>query len=337
MNADNNKPTPTMDLISKYLAGEANAEEAMLLDDWLADPDNAREFKRIAALWNQLPGATIPQTPSPQEAWTELEPLLPADRRPVIVRLLFNRYMAAAVTGLLICLSFIWLSRDRDQRPDQSNVLTYYTKAATSHVKPDTMPDGTTITINRNSSVVYTTHFNQSDRSVILKGECYFNVAPDQSNPFIISMGQLNIKVVGTSFNVRENTPPGNIEVQVQSGVVKMYTSQQEIMVHKGQTGIYNLQNRNLHVRDTLDINSLSYATKTFSFNDIAFTDACRYLENAFNVKIAIDTQKFAGCRISAQFDNKPLDYILNVIDATLNTTHQQQGNTIQIKGKGCQ
>lgn len=330
MNAHNNQAIT--DLISKYLAGEANAEEAMQLDDWLANPENAREFKRIAALWQRLPGEAMPQPPSAQQAWTELEPRLPGAGRPAIVRMLFNRY-AAAIIGMVFIVSFFFLTRNKP--PSQAPVA-YINKVAGSETKTDTMPDGTTITINKHSSVAYTTGFSKTDRQVILQGECYFNVVPDKNHPFTISLYDLTIKVVGTSFNVREITPPGNIEVQVQSGVVKMYTRQQEITVNKGQAGIYNKQHQELYVQDTFDINSIGYATKTFSFNDIAFTDACRYLEKAFNVTITIDAQKFAGCRLSAQFDNKPLPYILNIINATLNTTYQQQGNAILISGNGC-
>ncbi|AXY74788.1 FecR family protein [Paraflavitalea soli] len=321
------------ELISKYLAGEANAAEAMLLDDWLAAPENAREFKRIAALWNQLPGTAIPQPPAPQQAWAELEPLLTANRPAAIIRRLRNHYAAAAVIGLLILAAVYWFTRTKEHPNSGANQIT---KATTNALRTDTMPDGSTITINKNSEVVYTAGFNKSDRQVAMKGECYFNVVPDKSKPFVISVYDLTIKVVGTSFNVRDVTPSGNIEVQVQSGVVKMYTPQKEITVNKGQTGIYNKQRQALYVRDSLDINSIGYATRTFSFNDMAVIDACRYLEKAFNVTINLDTQQFNGCRLSAQFDNKSLPYILNIINATLNTTYRQQGNTIFISGNGC-
>lgn len=334
MNANNNNTI--MDLISKYLAGEANAEEAMQLDDWLANPDNAREFKRIRALWERLPGTDTLRPLSSQQAWTELEPLLPPARKPVITRFLLNRYAAAAVTGLLIILSFVWFNRSKEPRSHIPDDPAYITQATAGDIKTATMPDGTTITINQHSAVKYTTGFNKTDRQVILQGEAYFDVVPDKNNPFMISIADLTIKVVGTSFNVREFTPPGIIEVQVQSGVVNMYTAQKEIMVHKGQSGIYSIPDQELYVKDTLDINSVGYATKTFSFNDIALTDACRYLEKAFHVTIVPDAQKMAACRLSARFDNKPLDYILNVINATLNTTSSRQGNTIYINGNGC-
>ncbi|NII27865.1 DUF4974 domain-containing protein [Pseudoflavitalea sp. X16] len=334
MNATNKNTM--MDLISKYLAGEANAEEAMQLEDWLANPENAREFIRIRALWHQLPGAATPQTPSTQQAWSELEAMLPPGKKPAVVRLLFHRYAAAAIIGLLIILPFVWFNHSKEPRSQASNDPVYITQTTTGDIKTTTMPDGTTITINQHSAVKYTTGFNKYDRQVTLRGEAYFNVIPNKEHPFMISIADLTIKVVGTSFNVRDITPPGLIEVQVQSGVVKMYTTQKEIIVHKGQTGIYNQQAQELYVTDTLDINSIGYATKTFSFNDIALTDACRYLEKAFHVTIVPDAQKMAACRLSARFNDMPLDYILNVINATLNTTSSRQGDTIHITGNGC-
>jgi ferric-dicitrate binding protein FerR (iron transport regulator) len=92
-----------------------------------------------------------------------------------------------------------------------------------------------------------------------------------------------------------------------------------------------------LNVKNELDLNSISYATKTFYFNDLPFVDACRYLEKAFNIIIKLDEQKFAECRLSAEFNNKSLDYILDIISATLNSSYKKQGNTIYITGEGCQ
>jgi ferric-dicitrate binding protein FerR (iron transport regulator) len=255
----------------------------------------------------------------------------------MLTRLLVNRYTAAAVIGLLVFLPLLWLNRSKEPSQAPPKDLTWFTKAATTGIKTDSLPDGSVITMNSNSTLAYTNHFNTSNREVTLKGECYFNVVHNPSQPFIITLDELKIQVVGTSFNIRKVLTNKSIEVQVQSGVVKMYTSAKDITVHKGQTGIYYLQTQDFALKDTLDVNSISYATKTFSFNDITLTEACQYLEKAFNVQIRPDTQKLAGCRLSAQFDNKPLTYILDVINATLNTTYQKQDDTIYINGNGCQ
>jgi transmembrane sensor len=335
MHADNNKSA--LDLVSKYLAGEANAEEAMLLDDWLTHPDNKKEFDRLTALWHQLPGTPVPAPPPAQQVWAALEPRLQPNLPSIFRRLLFNRYAVAAVIALLVFVPLLWFNRSNKQPPAPQQELTRFTKAAATGIKTDSLPDGSVITMNSNSSVAYTSQFNTANREVTLNGECYFNVVHNPSQPFIITIDELKVQVVGTSFNIRKVPANNSIEVQVQSGIVKMYTAVKDITVHKGQTGIYYLPTQDFALRDTLDVNSISYATKTFSFNDIPLTEACQYLAKAFDVQIKPDTQKLAGCRLSAQFDNKPLTYILDVISATLNTTYQQQDNTIYINGNGCQ
>jgi transmembrane sensor len=116
-----------------------------------------------------------------------------------------------------------------------------------------------------------------------------------------------------------------------------MYTSAKELLLKKGQTGIYEIARGELILKNEINVNSISYATKTFSFNDISFADAVVFLEDAFSVDIKFDSKKFNDCRITAEFANKPLTYILEVINATLNTTYIQQGNTYSITGEGCQ
>ncbi|MGB8193936.1 MAG: FecR family protein, partial [Chitinophagaceae bacterium] len=182
----------------------------------------------------------------------------------------------------------------------------------------------------------YTPSFNRSDRKIELSGESFFNVAHDKNKPFIITLGNLSIRVIGTAFNVLPVVANGTIEVQVQSGVVKMLSPKGEITVSKGETGVFFIKTNELVNRKGIDANSFSYATGTFSFTDLSVEQVCRYLEKSFDVTIELKTEKLAGCRITAQFDNKSLDYILDVINATVNTSYTRKGNHIYLDGKGC-
>ena len=122
-----------------------------------------------------------------------------------------------------------------------------------------------------------------------------------------------------------------------QSSFIKLWQKRKEIEIRKGQTGLYRQTDQVLAIREGIDVNSLSYATKSFSFNDLSLPEVCAYLENSFQVSIRADKEKLGNCRITAQFDNKPLDYILDVISATLNTSYTKQGSNIFIHGEGCQ
>ena len=84
----------------------------------------------------------------------------------------------------------------------------------------DTLPDGSVVTLNKNSSLNYPSKFKGNKRAIALKGEAFFNVTPDKENPFVINVNDVEIKVVGTSFNVRSEN--GVTEVIVETGVVQV-------------------------------------------------------------------------------------------------------------------
>lgn len=334
----NKENKPQFELISKYLAGEATSGEAMQLHESLKHQNYKDEYEKISQLWNYLPKTSAIQIPPVAEEWIELDKKIKHSEKFKIRKLIFYRFIiAASIIGLILMVSYTWFISSKKEQIAHNNKQPNIIKAATDEVRTDTLPDGSIIIMNKNSSVLYAPDFNNKTRELVLRGESYFNVIPDETKPFLIAVDKLRIKVVGTSFNVRNHFPDESIEVQVQSGIVKMYTTQKEITVIKGQTGVYNRHVGELNVKDTFDVNSISYATKTFSFNDLSFVDACRYLEKAFNVVIKINAEKFSDCRLSAEFNNKSLDYILDIISATLDSSYKKQGNTIYIIGKGCQ
>ena len=76
---------------------------------------------------------------------------------------------------------------------------------------------------------------------------------------------------------------------------------------------------------------------KSFSFDDLPFTEAIGYLENAFMVDIQYDSSRFKDCRLFAEFTNAPLNSILDALCATLNSTYTKKENIYYIKGQGCQ
>src|SRR6185295_8602769 len=71
------------------------------------------------------------------------------------------------------------------------------------NVLVDTLSDGSVITLNKRSTITYPSKFKGNTRAIALKGEAFFNVAPDQKKPFIISVNDEQETVVGTSFNIK--------------------------------------------------------------------------------------------------------------------------------------
>ena len=96
--------------------------------------------------------------------------------------------------------------------------------ASNESVISDTLSDGSVVALNKNSTLSYPKSFDTKLRQVTLKGEAFFEVKRNFEQAFIISAGESFVKVLGTSFNVKAYADSANVEVTVVSGLVQLYT-----------------------------------------------------------------------------------------------------------------
>jgi transmembrane sensor len=327
MTSDHNSPT---ELISKYLAGEASPDEAIAVADWLQVPENKAEFDKLSLLWYKTNNQKTPALPNKEAMWNQLQTGIRSGRIRRLKQIFYYAAAACVVIGLLI--TGILISNNRTSTTSTEDHVVH---TANDEIRSDSMSDGSVITLHKQSRISYAKYFGKDNRQVTLHGQAFFNVAHDPSKPFIISVGEIKVQVVGTSFNVQE-TEDGFIKVEVESGIVKLEKEDQQLLVRKGETGLYNSSLKAFTLRRSVNANNFSYATRSFYFNDISLADACHYLEEAFSVQIQFDQKKMSNCRLTATFEGKPLGYILEVLSATLDLKHKMSGKVIYLTGPGC-
>ncbi|TWW01908.1 FecR domain-containing protein [Chitinophaga pinensis] len=283
----------TDELLSRYFSGEASPEEAMTIDDWRARNDaNNKEFNALRAAWNAT-SAHPYVIQDARSAWQQMQPL-PQRNRPLRIKILSWTAAAAILTGIIIAAAILL-------RP----VRQYTVSTSGGETKRLKLPDGSDLILFANSTLIYPETFAAAERNVSLQGNADFDIHGTARQPFIITAGGLQIKVLGTAFNVAENDTA--VIVKVQSGKIRMYTSSNELPVAGGQTGIYIKKDQ-----------SIRY-DRVFHFENEDMSVVCKALAEAYQTNIVIDDTVIASLKISSNFDNKPLDYILEVIATTLN------------------
>jgi transmembrane sensor len=314
-------------LLGKYLAGEATPEEAMVVDEWLLLPANKKLYNELEKIWNGLPGGSRHQLPERMAAWERLRPLLETGKRGRVIR--ERWYFMAACVLLLIVAAFVFF-------PFNKRSVEYITHGPSPGIIRDSLPDGSRIVRNHNSVVHFATDFNISERALSLQGESYFEVTPNKEKPFIIELGPLKIKVIGTSFNVRQTPNYDTVVVQVLSGLVKMYTDAKELAVAKGQTGMYLKATDSFYLKDSIDVNSISYATREFNFYNLSLNQMIPYLEDAYGVTIIAQNKELLPCTLTGRFSEQRFEGMLDLIGMTLKFTYTKEGNTYYLHGPGC-
>jgi ferric-dicitrate binding protein FerR (iron transport regulator) len=324
-------------LIGKYLAGEATPEEVISLEDWISgSAKNKLLFEEYMATWHGISKQGGYSFPDKSSAWQRLNERIGAQKRKSAVKKLFTYPVAAVITGLAILSIIFLLMFIKADRPGKMETISF---TSALNFKENILPDGSTIVLHTNSSLKFPGKFNKTRREAILDGEGYFKIIPDRQKPFVIQIENISIMVLGTSFNVRKDEQKGTIETQVSSGKIKMFNADGEIFVTAGQTGIYNKNNQDFSLQDMIDINSISYATRRFVFSDESLSSIVKYLEKAYSKKIVLENDFIAKCKMTSSFDNKPIEYILDVIAATLNISYYIKEGIIYIGGpndEGC-
>ena len=135
---------------------------------------------------------------------------------------------AAAILLLIVSSSVLtyWLMRSDDSPALPVAYNTLYTPAGQRAQL--VLQDGTEVWLNAKSKLVYPSRFEGKSRNVTVEGEAFFKVAKDSVKPFIVSAGEVEMKVLGTQFNVYSYPETGYVETSLLEGAVKVFFTGKE-------------------------------------------------------------------------------------------------------------
>jgi transmembrane sensor len=333
-NMDNalNDNIENSDIIIRYLSHETTQAETHMVENWIAENDeNRKHFESIKRIYeNKLFPGEIKEF-EPNLAWSKYESNYTASNSVIsknnnVRKMVTVAIKIAAVLFIAVSLAgiYYWVSNKNVTISSSASVKTY------------TMPDGSTISLNKNSTVHYSNQFGKKQRELELTGEAFFAVKRDPSKPFVIHINKLEIEVLGTRFNVNAYPHGEKTEVVVQSGVVKVSGAADTIILKQGEKAEFTEgSNRFAKLKNT-NPNYNSWETHTYIFEMTSMSDVIETLEKDFNVTINLSNQEFNSCKLYAHFQNKSLTDMLTIIKHTFNIDYVVTGNKILIKGKGC-
>jgi ferric-dicitrate binding protein FerR (iron transport regulator) len=313
-------------LIGRYLAGEASPEEAFMVDNWReSDENNNALFESAARLWDQSCSSGTYHDPDDSLEWLKLKTTLRLKPEASSTHRHRRRFLSWKVAaGLLLLIGASLLGyRLLPRKAPHGMVIT-----TGENIVTDTLKDLSSITLARHSRLSVDPQFAVSGRKASLDGEGYFSVKPLPGQPFIIYTGGIRIIVLGTTFNVKNDSAA--VTVSVGSGAVRMYRDTSVILITTGSTGVYDKQDNTLHLyRDSLNRNSYGYATEALYFHNMPLGQAKEVLESVYNVRVLFDDPLLAKYRINTKFNKAPLQYVLDVISASLDIRYKIENKTV--------
>lgn len=171
-----------------------------------------------------------------------------------------------------------------------------------------TLSDGTKVWMNAKSEIRYPVKFTGDTRKVAVVGEVYFEVAKDKNRPFLVEAGGVEIKVLGTQFNVMAYEDEDKIETTLVEGSVELKGKGFDDMVSKivlkpGDKADYSLVNRKVEVSKVNTDLYTAWIKGKFVFEKEDLGAIMRKLERWYNVKVFYQSQDLKDYRFSARID----------------------------------
>lgn len=151
-----------------------------------------------------------------------------------------------------------------------------------------TLPDGTKVWLNANSSLIYPSFFTK-ERRVYLKGEGFFSVTPNKAVPFIVSTQSLDIRVLGTKFNVYNFSDEGKTKVALLEGAVRVYLPTDKSTGVDLSSGQLLIQDGNNFTLGELDEDELLWKEGIYVFKKQKLGEIIKKLELYFDVNIIVN------------------------------------------------
>ncbi|WP_439696779.1 FecR family protein [Mucilaginibacter sp. AW1-7] len=175
------------------------------------------------------------------------------------------------------------------------------------------LPDGSKVWLNAASSLKFPTTFVGNQRNVELTGEAYFEVAKNPSKPFAVNVGTLNVKVLGTHFNINAYADEDNIKTTLLEGVVQLTSGNSHNLLKPDEQGI--VKGDNIQVVEVDAERAVAWKNGFFDFNRASIKDIMKQLSRWYNVEVVyngkISDDEFMG-RIER---NVKLSHVLHVLE----------------------
>ena len=367
-------------LVSKKVTGEACAEELKLLQEMIAgNPGWKTIMENLQELWNSQPVThTTSKDQKNEDAYLihinrlkEKFPDFKSDstlaamdeamyavppKKPFYKRWGIYAGMAAVIAAVIFLYPFMNAAKPGKKTVSLKPVNEIaINKGSRTKIQ---LPDGSQVWVNSGSKLTYEGRFEGTTREVHLDGEAYFDIVKDAAHPFIVHTEGIDIKVLGTVFNVKAYNADRTIEATLIHGSIEVLNHNQpgapniilkphEKLVYnkyqpadvKEKQAIVNTADKPFSIsiaalrKNVADSNIVetAWVYNKLIFEEERFEDLALKMERWYNVKINIETEKLKNYKMSGSFVNETAEEAIRILQFLVPFKYLIKNNEIEI------
>lgn len=305
------------EFLGRWIAGELSRDELQSFENWLTEhPEEKPHFMEMREIWQASTQFEIAPVKDADENWqTIVSKTAQAPTNVTPLRSNFSRWISAVAAAAVVLIGLYWW------QISQVTTISVPRAAQLTH----TLPDGSTIILNAESSIQYKESSYSTDREITLTGEAFFQVNPGKA--FRVISGFASTEVLGTSFNVKARDK--TVAVACATGRVSvsslLVNTAAVILVPGYATTV--LENESPQPPMEIAAGALSgWRNGEFYFSSTPLADVFAEIERQFDV-IIVTNKDFSGQPFTGQFSRTTVNEALDIVCITSGLNYIIQGD----------
>ncbi|MDP3433762.1 MAG: DUF4974 domain-containing protein [Bacteroidota bacterium] len=329
-------------IIAKSLTSKIDDQELKELEEWkLASKVNLSEYNDFVELWIKSGSLALPSAINHHNAFKIIRNNTGLNSSPK--RWLNVAMQVAAVLVLSIIFSgvYTYMTNERTGTifSNAASLPVYHEiKAAFGTQAKVELADGTVVFLNSGSKLRFPQTFDhQAQRKVLLDGEGYFSVTKNLDQPFIVQVNKLDIKVLGTTFNVEAYNDNQSVNIALVEGSVLLQEQSESgskdlMQLSPNQVATLNKSDNKLSKTEIVDLYKYTaWINGRIVFYDDPIETVVNKLGKWYNVDIAIADKRLENYRFTGTFIDESLEQILNILSLTSPMTYSIESSMKQV------
>jgi transmembrane sensor len=263
-------------------------------------------------------------------------------------------WAAAASVALLASVGFWWFQMQKTTAKTTENtvfteggILEENIQNTTDKAMNLTMPDGSTVVLEKNSQVRFAKDFKGASRAVYLTGEALFDVVKNPDKPFIVYTGDLVTKVLGTSFRIKSFGKAEKVTVDVIRGRVSVFENKKTTNKDPETEGLVLTPNQKAtfdkaaeQLKKTLveepTIILTPQEVTQLVYEEAPVSTILKGIEKAYGVEVVFDEERLKKCELTMKFKNETLHDKLTILCKSIGATYKVVDAKVILAGGEC-
>ncbi|MDR1406757.1 MAG: FecR family protein [Tannerella sp.] len=301
------------EILYRFFNGTAASDEAMQVRKWLESSDeNRHTFLKERRLFDMVLMNACEEVVDGQNG----------RRRTRVVSLLKEMAKVAAVAALTVAVCYGYFLHDGHVEDTALQTVSVPAGQRVNIV----LPDGTNVWLNARSSLTYPASFNRNARTMTLDGEAYFEVARDETKPFVVHTAQGFVEVLGTHFNVNAYASENAFETTLMSGSLKVRLNGDPaggVMLTPDEKAI--LKEGKLQIEHVDDYTHYRWREGLICFSNASFVEIMKELEKYYGISVQVQNADVTKYSYTGKFRfTDGIDYALWVLQEDVHFTYRR-------------